>query len=127
MSFRHEIRVRYGEVDLQGVVFNAHYLAYVDDCIDSWLRSLDTHFERFGWDIMVKKASVEWLGSAGIGDVLALEPRVSRWGRTSFDVTVGGAVGERPVFEAVVVYVGVETGTTTPAPVPDEVRDALSR
>ncbi|HEX2382497.1 MAG TPA: thioesterase family protein [Acidimicrobiales bacterium] len=127
MSFRHEIRVRYGEVDLQGVVFNAHYLAYVDDCIDSWLRSLDTHFERFGWDIMVKKASVEWLGSAGIGDVLALEPRVSRWGRTSFDVTVGGAVGERPVFEAVVVYVGVETGTTTPAPVPDEVRDALSK
>ena len=126
MSFRHEIRVRYGEVDLQGVVFNAHYLAYVDDCIDSWLRSLDTHFERFGWDIMVKKASVEWLGSAGIGDVLALEPRVSRWGRTSFDVTVAGAVAERPVFEALVVYVGVETGTTTPAPVPDEVRDALS-
>jgi acyl-CoA thioester hydrolase len=126
MSFRHEIRVRYGEVDLQGVVFNAHYLAYVDDCIDSWLRSLDTHFERFGWEIMVKKASIEWLGSAGIGDVLALEPRVSRWGRTSFDVTVAGAVGEHPVFEAVVVYVGVETGTTTPAPVPDEVRDALS-
>jgi acyl-CoA thioester hydrolase len=126
MSFRHDIRIRYGEVDMQGVVFNAHYLAYVDDCIDSWLRSIDVHFERFGWDIMVKKASVEWLGSAGIGDVLTLVPRVSRWGRTSFDVTVEGAVGERPVFDAVVVYVGVETGTTTPAPAPDEVRAALS-
>ena len=91
MTFRHEIRIRYGEVDMQGVVFNAHYFAYVDDCVDSWLRSVDAHFERFGWDIMVKKATIEWAGSAGIGEVLSLVPRVSRWGRTSFDVTVAGA------------------------------------
>ena len=65
MSFWHDIRIRYGEVDMQGVVFNAHYLAYVDDCIDSWLRSIDAHFEQFGWDIMVKKATIEWLGTAG--------------------------------------------------------------
>ena len=26
----HRIRVRYGEVDMQRVVFNAHYLAYCD-------------------------------------------------------------------------------------------------
>jgi acyl-CoA thioester hydrolase len=126
MTFRHEIRVRYGEVDLQGVVFNAHYLAYVDDCIDTWLRAIDVHFEGFGWDVMVKKAAVEWIGAAGIGDVLTLVPQVSRWGRTSFDVTVHGAVGERPVFEATVVYVGVRTGTKEPAPVPDAVRAALS-
>ena len=65
---------------MQGVVFNAHYLAYVDDCIDSWLRSTDVHFERYGWDVMVKKATVEWHGAAGIGDVLTLVPTVSRWG-----------------------------------------------
>ncbi len=126
MSFTHDIRIRYGEVDMQGVVFNAHYLAYVDDCIDSWLRSIDANFEQFGWDLMVKKATVEWLGSAGIGDVLTLVPRVSRWGTTSFDVTVGGAVGERPVFEATIVYVGVRTGTLMPAPVPEPIRTALS-
>jgi len=126
MTFHHEIPVRYGEVDHQGVVFNAHYLAYVDDCVDRWLRSIDAHFERFGWDIMVKKVSIEWQGSAGIGDVLVLTPHVSRWGTTSFDVTVTGSVGERQVFEAVVVYVGVKTATTQPAPVPESVRAALS-
>jgi acyl-CoA thioester hydrolase len=126
MTFRHDIRVRYGEVDMQGVVFNAHYLAYVDDCIDSWLRSTDVHFERYGWDVMVKKATVEWHGAAGIGDVLALVPAVSRWGGTSFDVTVAGAVDERPVFVASIVYVGVKTGTLEPAPIPDEIRSALS-
>jgi acyl-CoA thioester hydrolase len=126
MAFRHDIRIRYGEVDMQRVVFNAHYFAYVDDCVDSWLRSIDAQFENLGWDIMVKKASIEWTGSAGMGEVLTLVPRVSRWGRTSFDVTIEGVVGERPVFEATVVYVGVDTGTTDPAPVPDEIRTALS-
>ena len=79
---------RYGEVDMQGVVFNATTsrtwtTASTRGCARS------THFERFGWDIMVKKASVEWLGSAGIGDVLTLRrPRESsRWGRTTFDVS----------------------------------------
>ena len=32
----HHIRVRYGEVDMQRVVFNSHYLAYCDDAVESW-------------------------------------------------------------------------------------------
>jgi acyl-CoA thioesterase FadM len=51
---------------------------------------------------------------------------VSRWGRTSFDVTVEGTVGDRRVFTAVLVYVNVVPGTKTPVRVPDEVRAVLS-
>jgi acyl-CoA thioester hydrolase len=29
-DFRHRVRVRYGECDSQGVLFNAHYLAFAD-------------------------------------------------------------------------------------------------
>jgi len=119
--------VRYGEVDAQGVVFNAHYLAYVDHCIDRWLRSLDALGPESEWDIMVKKATVEWHGSAGIGDVLTLVPHVSRWGNTSFDITIEGSVGERPVFRAEVLYVGVRTGTKEPVPTPDRVKALLSQ
>ena len=122
-----DFEVRYGEVDLQGVVFNAHYLAYVDHCIDRWLRSLDVLTADGEWDIMVKKASIEWHDSAGLGDVLTLVPRVSRWGTTSFDITIDGSVGERRVFEALVLYVGVKMGTKQPAPPPDSVRAALSQ
>jgi len=124
--YHHDFEIRYGEVDLQGVVFNAHYLAYVDHCIDKWLRSLDVLTDNGEWDIMVKKASVEWLDSAGLGDVLTLVPRVTRWGNTSFDVTIDGSVGNRPVFQAVLVYVGVAMGTKTPTPVPEKFRAALS-
>ena len=126
MTYSYDIEVRYGEVDAQGVVFNAHYLAYVDHCVDRWLRSLDVLTSDGGWDIMVKKASVEWYGPAGIGDVLTLVPKVSRWGNTSFDITVDGAVGERPVFQAVVLYVGVKMGTKEPMPAPEHFRNALS-
>ena len=127
MTYSLDFEVRYGEVDAQGVVFNAHYLAYVDHCIDRWLRALDVLGPESEWDIMVKKAIVEWHGSAGIGDVLTLVPHVSRWGTTSFDITIEGSVGERPVFRAEVLYVGVKMGTKEPVPIPDRVKALLSR
>jgi acyl-CoA thioester hydrolase len=127
VTYSCDFEIRYGEVDLQGVVFNAHYLAYVDHCIDRWFRSLDLLSPDSDWDIMVKKASVEWFGPAGVGEVLTLVPHVSRWGNTSFDITVDGAVGERPVFQAQLVYVGVKMGTKEPAPPPEHIRVALSQ
>jgi acyl-CoA thioester hydrolase len=123
---RHTIPVRYGEVDRQGVVFNAHYLAWCDDAADSWLRTLALDFETQGWDLMLKKAVVEWAGAAGIGDVVDIEVWVSRWGTTSLDMTFAGSVGKRPVFTAVITYVGVAPGTRQPIPVPDHIRAHLS-
>jgi acyl-CoA thioester hydrolase len=124
-AYRHRIRIRYGEVDQQGVVFNAHYLAYCDDAVDTWLRTLDVHFERYGWDLMLKRSVLEWQGPAGIGDVLDIDVGVARWGNTSFDVGFVGQVGERPVFTGTITYVGVAAGTTQPTPAPPEVRALL--
>ncbi len=126
MGIRHEIRVRYGEVDLQGVVFNAHYLAYCDDAADTWFRSLAWDPARSGWDVMVKKAVIEWHGPAGLGDVLAIDVDVTRWGTTSFDVGFTGAVGQRAVFGATLTYVGVGYGTAVPAPVPASFKAATA-
>jgi acyl-CoA thioester hydrolase len=125
-GYHHEIRVRYGEVDVQGHVFNAHYLAYVDDAFDQWIRSLLGGDYTDQLDMVVKKAELTWAGGAGFGDVLMVDVAVRRWGRTSFDVGFIGAVGERPVFEAVLTYVSVAPGTLEPSPVPDHVRAALS-
>jgi acyl-CoA thioester hydrolase len=116
------IRVRYNECDVQGVVFNANYLIYVDETLERWIA--DTLGERT-IDMVVKKATVEWHSSAQHGEVLELVPRISRWGTTSYDVTTTGHVGERAVFTATVTYVNVTPGTTTPAPVPDQVRETL--
>src|ERR671910_1039928 len=37
VPYRHTLRIRYGECDMQGIVFNAHYLAYCDDAFGAWV------------------------------------------------------------------------------------------
>jgi acyl-CoA thioester hydrolase len=124
-AHRHRIRVRYGECDEQGVVFNAHYLAYVDDTMDTWLRSLDRPYTSYGWDMMVKRAEITWHGPARVAEQLDIDADVVRWGSTSLDIRYDGAVDARPVFTAVLTYVGVAPGTTTPVAPPDVIRSHL--
>ena len=121
-----DIKIRYGEVDRQGVVFNAHYLAYLDDVVDSWLREFEGEFDSLGWDLMLKNVNLEWHGPAGIGEVLNVEAHVSRWGNTSFDVSFEVKVEKRLVLTATIVYVGVKTGTTETLKAPEQIREYLS-
>ena len=125
MTYRHSIRIRYGECDMQRVVFNANYLAYVDDATDTWFRETLGPFETTGFDFMVKKITIEWTSAARFGDVLELDLSIRRWGTTSFDVGVTGHVGERPVFEATLVYVSTVPGDGRKVRVPEAVRTAL--
>ena len=124
--YEHRIRIRYGEVDMQQVVFNAHYLAYCDVAISGWFESA------LGWsgpddpvDWMLVKATVEWQGSATYGDELVVRCGVSRWGRTSFQIRVEGSVRDAPVFTADIVNVCVVPGTKDTQVVPDRLRAAL--
>ena len=126
MAYRHLVRPRYGEIDMQQVVFNAHYLAYCDDAADLWFRAIDADLEGGGWDVMVKKVIVTWSGAARLHDELAIDLTVPRWGDTSFDVRFVGTVAEAPIFEADITYVAVRTGTTQTRRVPDSFRAAAS-
>ena len=122
----HHVRVRYGECDMQRVVFNAHYLAYCDDAADWWFRSLGAVLEGGAWDVMVKRATITWDGAARVHDDLAIAVSVARWGTSSFDVRFEGTVGATAVFTADITYVAVVTGTTETVRVPDEFRAAAS-
>lgn len=125
MTYTHSIRVRYGEVDMQQVVFNANYLAYVDDAVENWFGACAVNPGDSGWDVMLKKAVIEWSGPATVGEVIDIAVGVRRWGTTSLDVGFVGRVGERPVFDCTITYVGVKPGTTETMPPPPEVREKL--
>lgn len=120
------LRIPYGDCDQQGVVFNAKFLAYVDDVVDVWFVDALGDSYLGDWEPMVKKATVEWSSPARYRDVLECTPSVERWGRTSFDVRVDGRVGDRHVFTATLVYVAVAPTTHQPVTVPDDVRAKLS-
>lgn len=125
------VRVRYGECDMQGVVFNANYLAYGDDAIDRWFRAtIGVVGERMklvdDFEPMVKTATLDFSRSLVFGDEAHLECAVSRWGRSSMDVTVTGTVAGEPRFVLTLVYVSVNLSTMRPTPIPDSVRSALA-
>ena len=121
----HPIDIRYGEVDRQGVVFNAHYLAYCDHASDSWFRQLHPTFEELGWEVMVKAASIEFHGRAGIGETLDLVLSLERVGRTSFDIAFSGKVVDDLVVSARITYVVVGTADQRPVPIPAELQAHL--
>ncbi|MDW3218792.1 MAG: thioesterase family protein [Acidimicrobiales bacterium] len=122
----YDYRIRYGECDQQGIVFNAHYMAYIDDAVDQWLRGIETDFEAtLGWEVTVKRSEIVWQGPARFGDTLTLDLAVSRWGTTSFDVTATGHVGGRAVIDSTTTYVVVSHDGYAPVPIPDEMRAHL--
>src|SRR5687768_11140507 len=101
----HHIRVRYGEVDMQRVVFNANYLAYCDDACESWLQAVGLNVFDHGWDFMLKKATIEWSGTATVHDVIDIAVAARHWGNTSFEVGFEGSVDGRSVFSCTITYV----------------------
>ncbi len=125
-GFAHAITVRYGECDMQGVVFNPNYLVYADDVCDRWLIAALGREWSTSFDCVVKKASVEWHSAAKHGDTIQFVLDVTRWGSSSFDVRLNAIVEGRPIVTIDLVYVSVAPGTHTPTPVPVEVRRRLS-
>jgi len=121
----HRVRVRYVDCDMQRVVYNAHYLTFVDDGVETWLQVLGVNVYDHGWDFMLKKAAVEWQGTATVHEVIDIAMEVVRWGHTSFDVGYTGTVEGRPVFTCTITYVGVKAGTQETMPAPPEVRERM--
>lgn len=56
------LRVRYSEIDAQGIVFNAHYLTYFDVAITEYLRMLGYHGAQrvVGLEFHLVKSLVEY-------------------------------------------------------------------
>ncbi len=125
MPYRHELRVRYGECDQQGVVFNANYMAYMDDATEVWTRGFcpGGDYRALGWEWMVVRSAIEWQSSARNAEVLTLDVAVVRYGRTSFDFGFVGSVADRPVFRARTVCVSVTPVTLEKMSMPAVVRE----
>mgnify|MGYP000149994031 CR=1 FL=1 len=61
------------------------------------------------------------------GDTIDMTAAVSRWGNSSFDVSINGSVDGESRFDAVITYVSIDPVSQRPAPVPDFVKAALDR
>ena len=119
--------VRFVECDQQGIVFNAHYLAYADEAANAWWDARGLPWEALtarGLEYSVKASSLEWSGPARWGDTVEVDARLEALGRTSLTLGFTIRVGERTCCEVRTVYVAVVDGASTPWP--DDVRALLS-
>jgi acyl-CoA thioester hydrolase len=123
------LRVRWAEVDRQGVVFNAHYLLYADVCVTEYWRAVGMRypgdFEPLGSDLYVRKATVDYRAAALYDDELEVCGRIARIGGTSLQFSVGmfrRGQAEVPVVAIDLVYVYVDAATKTPRRVDDVLR-----
>jgi acyl-CoA thioester hydrolase len=116
--------VRYAECDQQGVVFNAHYLAYADEAVEHILRQQGVAYTELlarGLDTSVVASELQWSSSARWGEVVDVDGTVERVGRTSFVVAMTISVGERLCCRVRTTYVLTDVNRA-PTPVPDDIR-----
>lgn len=128
--FFHRLRVRWAEVDMQKIVFNAHYLMYFDTAVAEYWRALALPYvesmERLEGDLYVKKATIEFNASAQMDDLVDVAMKCGRIGNSS--MTFQGAIfrAEQLLITCELVYVFADPRTQTSRPVPQALREMLT-
>ncbi len=127
--FLHPLRVRWAEVDMQKIVFNAHYLMYFDTAMADYWRALALPYEvsmqALQGDLYVRKATLEYHASARADERIDIGLRCSRIGNSSLVFEGGVFRGDHLLVGGELVYVFADPVTQTSRPVPELLRSTL--
>ena len=125
------LRVRWAEVDMQKIVFNGHYLTYIDTAIAEYWREIGLPYphgyvDRYGTDIYLRKATLEYLGSARYDDLLTVCCRVARLGRSSMTFVFELYRDAEVLISAELIYVNADSSMKA-APLPEDLRERVRK
>lgn len=130
-AFRHfhRLRVRWAEVDMQGIVFNGHYLMYLDTAVADYWRALALPYAEsmaaLGGDLYVRRSTLDYHASARYDDVLDIGLACARLGNSS--MLLAGAVFRQDelLVAGELVYVFADPATQKSRPLPQPLREVL--
>jgi acyl-CoA thioester hydrolase len=131
--FRHRLRVRWSECDLQGVVFYPQYLAYLDHTVtELWRAAVGPYTEMIpehGVDMVVAEAGMRYRDSARFDDELEISATVTRLGSTSITTafTIERISDGALLTEGELRHVFVDPGDFGKREMPERVRAGLER
>jgi acyl-CoA thioester hydrolase len=112
---------------MQGVVFNGHYLTWVDETSNVWWAAHGLPWDELtahGHEPVVKASSLDWSSSARWGDTVTVEAETEKVGRTSVSVRFTVRVGDRLCCVVRNTYVWFDGSGATPWP--EHIRAALT-
>jgi acyl-CoA thioester hydrolase len=130
--FFHPFRVRYSEIDGQGVVFNAHYLTWFDTTITEYFRALgyDQYADsrKTSIDFHVVKSLIEYKAPILFDWEIEVGARVARIGNSSlaFDLAIFLKGGVDALVTGEIVWVYTSQQTHRPVAIPGSIRELIA-
>ncbi len=131
--FIHALRVRYGECDPQGIVFNANYLLYFDVAFTELWRAAVGPWQEMvarGIDAVVAEANLDFRAPARFDDQLQLRAQITRLGRTAITTEIDVMRGQEILVVGRLRHVCVATPSTKDSirsqPWPPDIRAGLA-
>jgi len=122
-------RVRFSELDPQGVVFYSRYFEYADAAIMEYLRNrgMTSENSNSASDFQVRKSVAEFHYPLCKDDEFDALVRVKQIGTTSvsFLVSINELRKQRQCCELELIQVYVDIKSARPKPIPEDVRDRL--
>jgi acyl-CoA thioester hydrolase len=121
-------RVRYSEVDQQGVVFNMWYLGYFDEAMAQFLAEGGVPYADMlasGHDVQLVHTEIDWTAGLRWEDEARVDVSAVSVGQTSFTLQFDVLAGDAPVARGRTVYVVVATDGSGKRPIPRWLQGAL--
>jgi acyl-CoA thioester hydrolase len=128
--YKSEFRVRFGETDLQGIVFNANYLLYTDTTQLDYFRRIGVPYNevrRQGHDIYLVDTRLQFHAPARFDEVIESFTRISGFGNSSLqmDFEMYEKESGRHLATCLATYVIVDEKTGRPLRAPAYLRAAV--
>lgn len=124
--FIHRLRVRWQEVDAQKVVFNGHYLSYLDVAMSEYWRAVGLPYlegmTHHGGDMYARQHTLAYHAPAVLDDLLDIGVRCDHIGNSSMKLAWAVWSDHRLLVTGEVIYVHTSLATRRPEPVPSSVR-----
>ena len=127
------VRVRWMECDAQGIVYNGAYLGYLEIGQAEYYRNLGFAIyiipQSGYFDFAVVKSTQEFKAPAKVDEIIELYVRVSKIGNTSLtlNLEIYPEGSDRLLTSIETVYVGYDAATESSRPVPDAIRQLVTR
>jgi acyl-CoA thioester hydrolase len=130
-TFRTSWRVRFNEVDLQGVVHHTQIVTYLEIARVEYWRSLGISYRAMrdeGYEFIINRIAVEYKRPLFFDEMIEVSVGVKSLARASFILAyeIRKEDGE-PAIEAETGLLCSKVGTGKPAPLPEKYIDILSK
>ena len=132
-NFSFPFRVRYSEIDKQGIVFNAHYLTYFDTAISEYFRALEHNPESAqahkNTDFHTVRTLIDYKAKIHFDDEIEVGVRAGKIGRSSltFMLEIHPKDQDEVLAYGEIVWVNTDQDTNIPEPVPAALADVMRR